>query len=245
MNRRTREDHASTRKCAESGRTAASSLTEDVTLRRCEWWAVAIACIGLAAMLALGIAQPAFAERSMGASTPGAHKPPQPIPIGYLVDGHNKCLTDPASSTRNGMTMKQWTCQNEDYANQFWYATRVTHYDGNVMYQIENVASKKCLELRDNVDGGDESGTLVQQWTCSDAQRNQEWLFGTFSYPGEMGKFFILDRNTLPPEAKMGTTLTVVSARNGAPARSVVFAGPLAELEATQLWTCFAAMPCP
>jgi len=74
--------------------------------------------------------------------------------------------------------------------------------DSSAWYNVVNQNSGACVDATGR---GTSNGTTVQQWTCGNAQSNQEWQF----QPTDSGFFKVVNRNA-PTEAwdvtNVGTT---------------------------------------
>ena len=146
--------------------------------------------------------------------------------LGDLVNGRGKCLIDPQSSARNGTQMRASNCHGgNEAAERLWRAEPDGTFAGNEIYKIMNDGSGKwkCLDLRNNTDGGMLPGTKIQQWACLPGHANQEWFFNRY------GDAWLIISAATPGEA-----LAVTGARDGAPAVNE----PYPTFGENQLWSC-------
>jgi hypothetical protein len=133
-------------------------------------WLLAALSVGVVMSGAL-VAVPAQAA---GAVNTGEYRP-------LINAGSGKCLTlQPGGGILDdGVRIVQETCDGTvlqrwriTYAGQDCIIDWFCQYWIDV-YQIENAASGKCIDLRD---GGSADWTPVQQWTCV-GHPNMEWAF--------------------------------------------------------------------
>lgn len=88
----------------------------------------------------------------------------------FISAGHTgKCLDIVGEGEGDGVAAQQYRCLGENQENQIWNFNHL----GNDVYEIVNVKSRKCLDVRGG-EGALHDGALVQQWSCL-GTKNQQW----------------------------------------------------------------------
>ncbi|BCJ47417.1 hypothetical protein GCM10010168_17750 [Actinoplanes ianthinogenes] len=84
-------------------------------------------------------------------------------------------VLDMTGWSKEDLTQAQlWIYRNRDEVrNQRWYVEYRYKDSGMGVYRLRNALSNKCLDRR--LDGSLDNGDVVQQYTCNDSSKNQQW----------------------------------------------------------------------